>query len=727
VPYTRTGLVSRRNEFVAINVRQFPTSSVAPGHALRKYKVSINLGDMDMNKSLKVLLILVSAFASLTIAEAQTIHVVGASASSQFLTAAIGSDQLALTEINNNIANGTWSAGQKSTFHWTAKNSANLIDTRDSLGRILPEVGNIFVVWIADTADSTGNTNVTDIWAAESVDSTVAVREFSAQLTDGSGAKLQLISAGPGNLVSPTSLWPDGAGDVSLATNVANAVGTAANGEGDVHVNVAFTDLRPEDALFATTRALTALNTRTWAGLGYNGPTSNIGAPILTAQGTGTVATPVKFALSGAKDPITKITVPPYTTIPIGAEPVIFILNNGGTYSSSTSNLISGIGTKGPFPLAHLFDGTTTADTHNAAFGGPGDGAGTPLTLFLREPLSGTMNVIEFDAFRSTGNTDDSQEAGVIDPTRAPYNPLELATPVHGIRQRALSTSEVVGSDKTGSVYGLLGTPNSLGYIFFSFANASKLSGAAFNYLTLDGVDPLAIPGTVNQELPNGTVTAASAVWPSTPSFPNLRNGTYKAWSFLRYLVPSSLIGVDPYGPDVLAQSAQDNVDATVADFVPFYTSNGEDGLDVYRSHFTQSGVVGNNGSVTVPNSGDNGNTLGGSDEAGGDVGGAIEGPFGITVSTTGGTAITTSTLTKNKGYKVTWKAGLEFTPGTAWEGGSITIDGAAYTIANVALTTTTLYVTTNPGTNTTAVPFAADFSYTYPTATAPGVLNHKQ
>src|SRR5208282_361676 len=105
----------------------------------------------------------------------------------------------------------------------------------------------------------------------------------------------------------------------------------------------------------------------------------------------------------------------------------------------------------------------------NAAFGGPGDGAGTPLTLFLREPLSGTMNVAEYTLFRSSGNTDDSQEVGVVNPTRTPYNALNLPTAVHGSRQRALSTSEVVGAAAKGSTpaYGLVGNPNSLGYIFF--------------------------------------------------------------------------------------------------------------------------------------------------------------------------------------------------------------------------------------------------------------------
>jgi hypothetical protein len=187
------------------------------------------------------------------------------------------------------------------------------------------------------------------------------------------------------------------------------------------------------------------------------------------------------------------------------------------------------------------------------------------------------------------------------------------------------------------------------------------------------------------------------------------------------------LIGADPYGPDVLAQSAEDNVDTTVTDYVPFYTSSGSDGLDVYRSHFTQSKVTGNNGNVTEANTETGGNTLGGGPEAGGDVGGLIEGPFGITVPTTNGTATTSGTLTAKKGYKVTWKTGIKFTAGTSWEGGSITINGAAYTIANVAVTATSLYVTTDPGANTTAVPFAADFPYTYSLATAPGVLNKHQ
>jgi len=669
-----------------------------------------------MKKNRLMIFLLAAIVAVVPAANGQTIHVAGASGSSQFLTAALGADQLALTEIAANVAKGIWTQGQKSTFHWTAKNSANIIDTRDPAGRILPEIGNVFVVWIADSSNSTGNTNVTDIWTAVSVDATVAVRAFSAQETSGSGAQLQVIPAVQGNLIFPTSLWADGRADVSLigVTNVSNAIGTSSTVTGYLHINVALTDLRPEDALYATTRALGTLNTTTWSGLGYKGPTPNIGAPIFSAQGTGASSTPIKFALSGGTDPITHLAVPAYTTIPVGASPFIFVLNNGGAYSSSTANFITGVGTKGPFPLAHLFDGTTTADTHNPAFGGSGDGAGTPLTLILREPISAAANVVEFNEFRTTGNTSDSQEVGVVNPTRAPYNPLNLPTAIHGSRQRANSTSEVVSALKN---------PNTLGYIAFGFGNAAKLSGASWNYLTLDGVDPLAIPGTINQELPNGSVTSAASVWPSTPSFPNLRNGTYKAWSVERYLVANSVIGTDPYGPDVLAQSEQDSVDNTVSDFVPFHTSNGSDGLDVYRSHFTQSGHIGNNGVATPPNLLDGGNTLGGATEAGGDVGGAIEGPFGVPVRYSG-TVTTTKILTAGKGYKVTWTAGEKFTAGSAWEGLTITVNGSNYTVANVAVTSTALYVTTNPNTQTHV---AYDLTATTALALAPGVLNKKQ
>jgi hypothetical protein len=71
---------------------------------------------MKWNSVLKTLL-LAAMVATIPAAETQNAHVAAASASSQFLTAAIGADQLARTESTNNVANGTWTAGQKTTFH----------------------------------------------------------------------------------------------------------------------------------------------------------------------------------------------------------------------------------------------------------------------------------------------------------------------------------------------------------------------------------------------------------------------------------------------------------------------------------------------------------------------------------------------------------------------------------------------------------------------------------
>jgi len=703
-------------------------------------------------------------------AQCNNVHFVGSGSSAQWQMAALGADQLA---VNENAA--SYHGLGYSVTHWTGKNLAYVADSRDS--RILPELGNLWVVWIGDSSG-----NCYDLWEAISVDSTVGVRTFSIQESASvSGGEVYLsntvttTTGGSGSIAN--GLWADPSpSDTDLTTAVINSIGTgSASGPTTAgqHVNVGMTDIRPEDALFATNRSVAALNTTTWAGLGYVGPTKYIGAPIYTNQGTGTVATPIGFALSGKPDPITKFDVPAYTTVPIGAAPIIFITNNNGT--PVIFNLVSGVvpdATGGPYSASKFFGGEVPCDTHASAFGGNDDGAGTPLTVFLREPLSGTMNTTEFNVFRSVKNPDGSQETGVINPTRTPYNPLSLGCPTHGSRSRAIGTGEVVGKAAT---YGLLGNPNSIGYIFYGFANASKLiPNTNFNYLTLDGVDPIGQLQTCTGGSNNGTECSNSSqctgggtcgpfvnptqllpscgqsTQPACPSslfvggqsFPTLRNGTYKAWSVYRWLITTSLLGSDPYGLDAVAQSAQDYVDTEVADFVPFLTcpsgdtaaicggQTNVDGLSVYRSHFVPKGVASgtaDNGIATPANALNNGNTLGGGPENGGDVGGFIEGPFGITTNVNyAGTVTTTATLTKGKGYKVSWKTGTKFTAGTAWEGGSITIDGVGYTIANVAVTATVLYVTADPGVQT-GVSYSASFPVTFGPATAPGVLNKHQ
>jgi hypothetical protein len=679
------------------------------------------------------------------VAQAQTVHVVGGGSSAQFLGTMIGMSQLAINHL----------AGGQCIYHWTKKNALNAHDNRDNLGRILDETGNVGIVWDAACSDTTGNTNISDVWLDGQYDSTLGVRLFSAQqkLGAGSGATVYLTGVSGGtpsdNLVSPNNLWADNKADVALPANLLSIIGNAS--PGTLNVNLGLTDIRPEDALAATKRALAALNTTTWAGLGYVGPTGQIGAPIYTAQSGSTANfTPIGFALSGAKDPInTAAIVPSYTTYPVGAAPIVFIYNNGGTFKSSLADLSTGVhgdGTKGvatDYKLVHLFDGTTSCDTSNPAFTGGGDGTATPLTLFLREPLSGTMNTTEFTVFRTLGANTDSQEVGVINPTRAPYNPLNLACTGNGSRQRRVGNGQVVSAVNS--------TVNGMGYMFFSFANATAVQNghpqANYQYFTLDGVDPLGIPGTVNQQLPfcSGVTCPANVWWTGGISYPNLRNGTYKSWSLYRWLIYDS--NSDSLGPKALVTSIQDNIDSTVADFVPFTTSTNSDGLEVYRSHFAQQGVVCGytaatdagkecNGDQTATESLTDGNSLGGGPEKGGDEGGVVVGwdhsTVTVTKITTGlcaGKSKVAKTAGRTFGFSGANAAHTGGNP-VALEGSIVTVNGNSATVSScIAPTAGVLYVSPQltPGTGQSFSVYISPTANFSGTPIIDGVLGKKQ
>ncbi len=700
--------------------------------------------------------VVASAIVAVVPATAQTVHVAGAGSSAQWASAAFGADTLALSLPNvgypttsGHATNCNTNGQSLAVYHYSAKSNAYVVDTRST--DINPESGNLWVVWTADCSDSTSG--VQDIWADISVDSTVGVRSVLSQQNSGAGAQLGVVTpvvAAANSVTSVASLWADDSLDTALPANVYNVIGTGITNTtagSDVHINVGLTDIRPEDALVATTRTLCNGNA-SLSCLGYRliQGNANYGVSIHSGQpGSSAIATPENFSLGGGSDPITGITVPATTTVPIGAAPIVFGYNNAGIGAGNyPTNLISGVrgngSSGGPYLLANLFDGTTACTTANPAFGFSGPVVN--VNPLLREPLSGTMNTTEYSLFRTTGNTSDSQEKGISGSgalSQAPLNPVNSGNggcASGGYRSRAIGTGEVIGKAGGG---GIIGTNNSLGYFFWGFSNAAKLTAATYNYLTLDGVDPLGGIGGANQTFPNCAGPCPASLWPDNVSFPTLRNGQYGAWSIYRWVVYSS--NTDPVGPAALAAAAQNAIDTTLADYVPFYTATGgiggvSDGLSVYHSHFkdtvplgscapvnTCKSVNGVNGPATSANATNGGNTLGGGTEAGGDVGGVIEGPFG-TSEAFSGTVTTSATHTANKGYKVTWTAGQKFVANAAWEGQSITIESVVYTIANVLPTTTTLYVTTSPGTAT-----GQSYSATLPTAlaTAPGTLNKKR
>jgi len=106
-----------------------------------------------------------------------------------------------------------------------------------------------------------------DTWVYISVDSTVGVRSFEAL----ANLTFPATAPSPGNTLA---VWDD----VSTDTALPAAITTLLNA-GPI-IQAANTDIRPEDALFATNRALAALNTTDYSGLGYSSGITGIGNPI---------------------------------------------------------------------------------------------------------------------------------------------------------------------------------------------------------------------------------------------------------------------------------------------------------------------------------------------------------------------------------------------------------------------------------------------------------------
>jgi hypothetical protein len=439
------------------------------------------------------------------------------------------------------------------TRNWTKTNGAVVHDGRSS--QIPDTKGNIWVVWDNDSDPTT-------ICAYVSVDSGVGVRAFFAVPTCVNNLASSDNGSSGDNLV-PSPMRPD----VPLPAAVYNALTGAA-------FNAGMTDIRPEDALFATNRALAPL-TQNRSGLGYGPPP--IGVPILSAFSSKS-AIPVQFALSG-NDPISGQPITfSYTTASTGASPVVVAVNKT---EEGLGHLGALIFTNVPrFVLAWAQEGllTRTRDLQYLA-GLPA----YPLAVLLREPISGTYNTMEFDITRSL-EVGGSQETNVTPPGD---NPLNQTYASGGTRQRVIGTGEMIS--ELGKI------PDSLGYAFWGFGNFAPVVGTV-KYVTVDGVDPIRAI-YVTGSLPQCTTPPCVGAL----TFPNIKNGTYPIWSVLRIVTVSPM----PSGIQSLYNAALQEA-TQIPDFL--VATN----LSVFRSHYNQSGVTGSNGLIT------------GLPEAGGDMGGAI-------------------------------------------------------------------------------------------------------
>ena len=478
--------------------------------------------------------------------------------------------------------------------HFTVKGNCTsgpcgFIDDTQRSASIANEGGNLWIVW-----DST----LSNVWAYVSVDSVVGNRAFYANprtTLDIDADTLTGVPASQTNLISP-ALW--GADDPVLPPDIYNALNFTT-------ITAGMTDIRPEDAYYASCRAMNPLDTTLYEGLGYgvgcNGATL-VGTPIQSAF-SGATANPVEFVLDGFNDPFSGFVVPPSATISVGAAPVVFLINktnpNGLGATSGGNPVFTNIAAS---DVQHLFNGD---ECDGNAFNAPGAPPNFPVHVMLREPLSGTMNTIEFTIFRLTATYPNTQEKNV-DPSSATGNPLnQFCTSGGGDQKRGIGTGEIVGT-------AVHNTTDSLGYAFFSYGNVSSIAGTTnYGYLTLDGVD--GIKSTyVDGQLPTCSAPAFCPAVPGT-SFPHLRDGTYRSWSVLR-VVTDPFPSPNFINAQTLVTQAQTHINDQVPDFVPFIGFGGDPGLQLYRSHFTPLGQT------VIPNNG-----LGGQTEAGGDVGGCIE------------------------------------------------------------------------------------------------------
>jgi hypothetical protein len=567
---------------------------------------------MHLMKKLTGALVLAACSALASTASAQTLQVLTAGSSAQFGPFAVAAYALAknggATAYHYTVKSGSCATGSTTCY-------AYVNDSRST--SIAEEPGNLWVVW---------STN--GIWAFLSVDSTVGVRAFSAVPRATLKFEGQSTTTLPLSATSNYTYWADGTADTALTTTVFNALNGA-------KFTAANTDIRPEDALFATNRALNTLGYGTVKDTrsGHSGQYL-IGNPIVSYFTATDIAHPVSFAIAGGADPFSGQTGPTEITLPIGAAPIVFLAStvSGSTVANATNitsanaaSLFSGVGNC----AASLVTGAT--------------GAINPV---LREPLSGTMNTTEYTVFEpgdpSTGH---SQETG-INPNTTGGNPLDLACG-SGFRYRAVGTGDEVGA--------VDGHANNFGYAFFSYE--STASGKADKYVTLNSVDPINATYS-NGALPSCPVVSGAYSCPIAggASFPNLRKGTYPAWSIYRAVTDST----GQANMATLIAKAQSLVNSNIPDFVPFApvcaltsTGSNDPGLDVYREHFLPSTISTTPDSVTItPNDGSLGSsvtctvkratlpalTLGGGTEAGGDVGGTIEGPFTASPKTPGTT-----------------------------------------------------------------------------------------
>ena len=503
------------------------------------------------------------------------------------------------------------SANAPTPCAWTVgKGTVSAIDTRAGVG--LTENGAAWVTWGPGSGTCAAPAGTYTVYTYLSTDSTVGNR---------------CIFAVPAcTMVFPsTAAGTAGANQLApvVDTPLPAAVRAALSG---ASFNTSGTDIRPEDAKFATARALTDCGSPVtggapgsanaqYLGLGYaTASGGHIGQAIKgSTAGGGSSFNVVDFNLTGS-DPISGSPVPSFNVYDVGAVPVVVIVNPGNE-SGFGSLLVESL-TRGV--LAGYLDGTY-GRTSDAIPEGYSASNTTVSTVFVREPLSGTYNTMEY-AIPNNVQIQSSQDVGVntgynvvgvgnnlcsgitVNSAQNPLNDGALRGGNTSYRYRAIGTGNEIAA--------VLSHVDSLGYSFWGASNFKAATATNAKYLQVDGVDP------IQQVWTDGLVPTAGNGLLGSVSFANVKNGSYPIWTKLR------LASTGGTGAATLSTLAQNFLSPSQPDFVPISQ------LLVVHSHFAPP--AGAHYDTNFPSSGTNvpsngtANCNSGMPEAGGDVAGLV-------------------------------------------------------------------------------------------------------
>lgn len=426
------------------------------------------------------------------------------------------------------------------TKHWTRASAGGVDDTARN-GSIPIQKGNIWVVWSENAQGQ-----VTDIAAYTTVDSTVGIRAMYA-----SPATTLWLDPTIGSLTGQNLLT-----GFTDQTYLPPAVIAALAGR---PFNIAFSEVRPEDAKHASDRMFS---------LGYG--TKPIGSSVISSFSSKSVQA-IDFNISG-NDPITNVPVRTDLKVRyIGASPVIVFVNHTATNpgalgqkNASGEPIFQNVRLQ---QLAGFFDGSFSRTKDILEDYTIPD---VTTTTILREPLSGTYNTFEYNVPASSGIAS-SQERGVT------TNPLNQVSAGGGTRKRAIGSGEMV--DK------VISTPNSLGYCFWGYGNFGN-AYANTHYIKVNGVDPLLDNYHTYGWYPD----------PALVTMSNVKNGTYPLWGIYHAVYSPAVEGYVDW-----LQVVSESILPYIPEYIPYSQ------MKVFRSHFERAGISPHNGNIAgIPASGGN-------------------------------------------------------------------------------------------------------------------------